>query len=99
MPVCMCPGVSGGGGGAMAHLLAPLLFARGGGSQELDIMLKTPPRAKFKKGGGFGGGFKGVFRCAGILSAERAPRPPKPPPPNEIHSVGHLRTVGYAAQV
>ena len=68
----------------------------GGGSRKSDIMLKTPPRANFKKGGVWGG-FKGVFRCAGVLSAERAPRPP--PPPNEEHSVGHLRTVGYAAQV
>ena len=71
----------------------------GGDSQKSDIMLKTPPRAKFKKGGGLGGVFKGGFRCAGVLSAETAPRPPKPPPPNEEHSVGHLGAVGYAAQV
>ena len=58
---------------------------------------KTPPGPNLKKGG-FWGGLKGVFRCAGVLSAETAPRPPKPPP-NEEHSVGHLRTVGYAAQV
>ena len=39
-------------------------------------MLKPPPQEpNLKKGGGFGGGFKGVFRCAGVLSAERAPRP------------------------
>ena len=29
MPVCMCPCVSGGGGRAVAHLLAPLLFGVG----------------------------------------------------------------------
>ena len=31
MPVCMCPCVfvEGGGGGAVAHLLAPLLFGVG----------------------------------------------------------------------
>ena len=29
MPVCMCPCVSQGGGGAVAHLLAPLLFGVG----------------------------------------------------------------------
>ena len=41
-----------------------------GVSRKSDILLKTPPR-----------GFKGVFRCAGVLSAGRAPRPPKTPPP------------------
>ena len=31
----------------------------------------------------------------GIVSAKGTPHPP--PPPNEIHSVGHLRTIGYVA--
>ena len=43
--------------------------------------LKPPPEPNLKKGGVLEGGFKGVFRCAGVLSAETAPRPPKPLPP------------------
>ena len=53
----------------------------GGDSRKSDIMLKTPSRAKFKKRGVLGGGFKGVFHCAGALPAGRAPRPTNPPPP------------------
>ena len=73
--------------------------SRGGGVLGNRIScLKTPPRAKFKKGGGVG--VKGVFRYAGVSSTGRAPRPPKSPPhnptPNEIHSVRHLQTAGYA---
>ena len=48
---------------------------RGGGVLGNRIScLKTPPELNFEKGG-LGGGFKGVFRCAGVLSAVRAPRP------------------------
>ena len=43
-------------------------------SRKSDIMLTTCRRAKFKKGGVWGG-FKGFFHCAGVLSAGRAPRP------------------------
>ena len=62
--------------------------SRGGGcSRKSDILLKTPPRAKFEKGGG---GFKGVFRCAGVSSAGRAPRPPKSPTttPHQMKYIG-----------
>ena len=72
----------------------------GGGVLENRIScLKNPPEPNLKGGGAF----KEVFRYAGVLSTGRAPRPPNPPPPphnptpNEIHSVGHLQTVGYAA--
>ena len=41
---------------------------RGGVSRKWDILLKTPPRAKLKKGGVWGG-LKGAFRCAEVLSA------------------------------
>ena len=62
----------------------PTSHARGGGggSQKSDILLKTPQKAKFKKGGA---GFKGVFCYARVSSAGRAPQPPiprPPPPPN-----------------
>ena len=48
----------------------------GGGVLGNRISCSNPPRAKFKKGGVLGGGVKGVFRCAGVLSAGRAPHPP-----------------------
>ena len=71
----------------------------GGDSRKSDIMLKTPSRAKFKKGGVLGGGgLRGFFAARGYCPRKRHPGPPNPPP-NEEHSVGHLRTVGYAAQV
>ena len=67
----------------------------GGVFSEIGYNAQKPPGAKFKKGGGFGGGFKGVARGY----CPREGHPPPPLPPNEIHSVGHLRTVGDAAQV
>ena len=54
----------------------------GGDSRKSDIMLKNPPRAKFKKGGGFGGGgLRGFFAARGYCPREGHPGPPKPPPP------------------
>ena len=94
-----------GHSGYLTHAVSGVPKARGGGGilGNRISCLKTPPEPNLKKGGGLGG-FKGDFRCAGVLSAEtppppRPPKPPPPPPPNEEHSVGHLRTVGYAAQV
>ena len=78
---------------------AGLGLGRGGDSRKSDIMLKKPPRAKFKRGGGFGGGLRGFFAARGYCPQQGYPGPPNPPPPNEIHSVGHLGTVGYVAQV
>ena len=45
--------------------------------------LKTPPpRAKFKKGGGLGGGgLRGFFAARGYCPRKRPPGPPTPPPP------------------
>ena len=49
---------------------------RGGGFLGNRIScLKTPLEQNVKKGGVWGG-FKGVFRCAGVLSAEGHPPPP-----------------------
>ena len=72
----------------------------GGGILGNRISCLKPPRAKFKKGGRFGGGgvVRGVFAARGYCPREGHPGPQNRPP-NEIHSVGHLRTVGYAAQV
>ena len=61
MPVCICPCVSEGGGGAVAHLLAPLLFGVG-------------THGAGKPGGGGGGGGQGG--CVGPgqgLSASGVP--------------------------
>ena len=75
--------------------------ARGAGdSRKSDIMLKTPPKPNLKKGGGFKGVLRGFFAPRGYCPRKGHPGPPNPPPPpDEIHSVRHLRTVGYAAQV
>ena len=76
-------------------------LARGGGdSRKSDIKLKNSPEPNIKKGGrlGGGGGLRGFFAVRGYCQRKRHPGPPNPPP-NEEHSVGHLRAVGYAAQV
>ena len=45
-------------------------------------MLKTLPRARFKKGGGGLGGFlRGFFAARGYCPRKRPPGPPTPPPP------------------
>ena len=49
---------------------------RGGGFSEIGYHAQKPPRAKFKKGGGFGGGgIRGFF-----APRKRPPGPPNPPP-------------------
>ena len=59
-----------------------LRYPKGGDSRKSDIMLKTPPRAKFKKGGGgLGGVLRGVFAARGYCPRKRHPGPPNPPPP------------------
>ena len=61
-----------------------------GGFWKIGYPASNPPRAKFKQGGGGvwgGGGFTGVFRRAGELSAGRAPRPPNPPPPPQRNTL------------
>ena len=76
-------------------------FQGRGVSRKSDIMLKTPLEPNLKNGGVWGGGLRKFFAARGYCQREGHPGPPNPPPPppNEIHSVRHLRTVGYAAQV
>ena len=72
---------------------------RGGGILRNRISCLKPPQSQIqKRGGGGGGGLRGFFAARGYCPRKRPPGPPNPPP-NEEHSVGHLRTVGYAAQV
>ena len=47
-------------------LFFPTPTGGGGVLENQTSYLKTPLRAKFQKGGVWGGGFKGGFRCAGI---------------------------------
>ena len=49
----------------------------GGVFSGIGYNAQKPPGAKFKKGGGFGGGFKGVAR--GYCPREGHPPPPSPP--------------------
>ena len=60
-------------------------------------MLKNPPRPNLTGAGGLGG-LKGGFRCAGGLSAGRAPRPPKPPAPMKYIVSGNSEQLGMRAR-
>ena len=80
----------------------------GGGSQKSDILIEPPPKPKLKQGGG-----RGYCPREGHPSPHSPlGRPKMDPWPKMLaymhtkwntvrfsHSVGHLRTVGYAAQV
>ena len=68
---------------SQARPICRILF-RGGGSQKLDILLKPPPRAKFKNGGVWGRVLRGFFAVRGYRPREghRHPSPPSPPPNN-----------------
>ena len=58
-----------------------------GFSRKSDNMLKNPPRAKFKKGGGVGGGgLRGFFAARGYCPRKGHPGPPTPPPMKYIVS-------------
>ena len=62
------------------------MWVKGGGGLGNRIScLKNLPKAKIK-----GGGFKEVFRCAGVSSAGRAPRPPKSAPPTTRHQMKYI---------
>ena len=51
---------------------------RGGGFSEIGYHASKPAKVRIQqKGVGLEGGFKGVYRCTGVLSARRAPPPPQ----------------------